>query len=754
MKDLLTPPPAPSSGPQSPRADVPKFEFRKYFYMVVRRLWLLVLCFFVSVSVMLVMMMRQQPEYTATTKVQLVRSLLALPQNLRQADMDAILGDYAQTQRAVILSTNVIQRAKDKLDLTPQEFGDKGASLSVDPGWQTAILNISVTSLDPHFCADYANAIADAYVEYKRAERSGSSQDTAQNLSDQARNLASQIESMEDELLAFVRENSVLGIKERGNQAAALFAQLSSQSAEYHTQRRLLETQQPLLSAASPEIVLATLDYGLSAQSLATPAATEAAATATSGEGDTLADNVENLIDHGLVQPPNWERLKRENALLEAQLVSYRKKWLDDHPYIQATLEKLRANEEAMDVETQFALKQYRAKLEALSIKEKAAKRVEGEWEEEALEIERKKTEYEGLQRKLDRAQRLYDLILNRLQEVDISAGIQLESVRILERALVPGSMNNPRNLQALFLAAIIGIGIGIALIVLLDFMDDSIRIPEDAVRALEVPFLGLVPMAHWKSDENGTYWVGRVDPSSGFAEAYRNIRSALLLSPGDPPPRIFSVISSVPKEGKTTSTANLGTSFAQTGRRILLVDMDLHRGSLHHVFGLQAGLGISDVLAGHATFDRVVQHTSVPGLDIVATGSFPENPAELVLRPAMQQFLHDAAEKYDLVFLDAPPVLAVSESTVIAALSDAVIMVIQGGRTSRKLARMSVHQLQVRGARIAGLVINNLDMLHAAHYGYSSYYSPYYTYDYRYEEEDDGTPPAAPASAPAPKKA
>ena len=750
MKDLLQPPTA-APAPAAPASDAPKFEFRKYFYMIVRRLWLLVLCFFISVSVMLVMMMKQEPEYTATAKVQLVRSVLSLPSNLRQADMETILGDYAQTQRSIILSTNVIDLAKSKLDLTPQEFGSKGGSISVNPGWQTAILNISVTSLDPHFCADYANAIAEAYIEYKRAERSGSSQDTAQNLSEQARNLAAQIEKMEDELLAFVRENSVLGIKERGNQAAALFAQLSSQSAEYHTQRRLLETQQPLLSSASPEIVLATLDYGLSAQALATPAAAEAAATADGpSAADTLADNVENLIDHGLIQPPNWEKLKRENALLEAQLVSYRKKWLDDHPYIQQTLEKLRANEEAMDVETQFALKQYRAKLEALSIKEKAAKRVESEWEEEALEIERKKTEYEGLQRKLDRAQRLYDLILNRLQEVDISAGIQLESVRILERALVPGSMNNPRNLQGLFLAAIIGLGIGIALIVLLDFMDDSIRIPEDAVKALDVPFLGLVPMAHWKRDENESYWIGKVDPSSGFAEAYRNIRSAILLSPDDPAPRIYSVISSVPKEGKTTTCANLGTCFAQTGRKILLVDMDLHRGSLHHPFGLQAGLGIADVLAGKATFEAVVQHTGVPGLDLVATGSFPENPAELVLRPAMQQFLREAAEKYDLVFLDAPPVLAVSESTVIGSIADAAILVVHGGHTSRKLVKMSLRQLQTRGARIAGLVINSLDMAHAAHYGYSSYYAPYYTYDYRYEEENaEGA-----ASSPAAKKA
>ena len=209
-------------------------------------------------------------------------------------------------------------------------------------------------------------------------------------------------------------------------------------------------------------------------------------------------------------------------------------------------------------------------------------------------------------------------------------------------------------------------------------------------------------------------------------------------------------MISSVPKEGKTTTCANLGTCFAQTGRKILLVDMDLHRGSLHHPFGLQAGIGIADVLAGKATLDAVVQHTGVPGLDLVATGSFPDNPAELMLRPAMQAFLREAAEKYDLVFLDAPPVLAVSESTVIGSIADAAILVVHGGHTSRKLVKMSLRQLETRGARIAGLVINSLDMAHAAHYGYSSYYAPYYTYDYRYEEEDDGTA----AASPAPKKA
>ena len=471
-------------------------DVRKYFYVVAKRLWLLLLCFMTAIVIMLVMMARQIPEYQAVAKIQLTRSV-ELPANLQQRDIEMILGDYAETQSNVIRSRDVIQRAKDKLGLTPQEFDAKFRGLAVYPVWQTAILAISVNGLEPAFCADYANAIADAYMEYKSLERSGSSQNTADNLSRQASDLAEKITKMEGDLLAFVRENSVVGIQERGNVAANLLAQLSKQSAEYRTQRMLLEAQQPLLTQAPDEVVLATLEYGL-------PAPTPAPAAA-AGEGEAPAEGAESLIEHGVVAPPHWDSLKRENAILEAQLVSYRKKYKDEHPLIQETQLKLQQNEDALKVEIQFALKQYYSQLEALNIKEKAARQVEQEWEEQALEIDRKQKEYEGLQRNLKRLQGLYDLIFNRLQEVDISAGIQMESVRILERAIAPGSPLKPRNLQSLFLAALIGLAIGLGLIFALEFMDDSLRYPEEVARNLGTPFLGLVPTAHWKQADDAS---------------------------------------------------------------------------------------------------------------------------------------------------------------------------------------------------------------------------------------------------------
>ncbi len=705
-------------------------DIRKYFYVIAKRLWLLLLCFMTAIVIMLVMMARQVPEYQATAKIQLRRSV-GLPASLQQQDMASILGDYAQTQRNIILSREVIQRARDILGLTGAEFAARYVGITVSPVWQTAIMNIRVTGLEPAFCADYANAVADAFLEFKELERADSSENTAVVLSQQADRLAEDIARKEAELLAFVRENSVVGIQQRGNVAANLLAQLSRQSAEYRTQRMLLEAQQPLLAQAPDEVVLATLEYGLPSPAFGPVAEGEA------------PEGAETILERGLVSMPQWGTLKRENATLEARLLAYRRKYRDAHPLIQQTLQRLEQNEEAIRVEIQFALKQYYSQLEALGIREQAAGRVEQQWEEQALDIDRKQKEYEGLQRSLGRMQRLYDLLINRLQEVDIAAGIQMESVRILERALTPGAPIKPRNLQSLFMAALIGLGVGVGLIFALEFMDDSIRYPEEIPRTMGIPCLGLVPTAHWKQDDDSSYWIAKVDSSSGFAEAYRNIRSALLMNPTGRSFKTLTITSSVPKEGKTTTSVNLATSFAQAGQKVLLVDADLHRGGVHRVFGLQAGRGLTDILNGRMSMPQVAQPTAIEGLDFIGTGAFPDNPAELVLRKSMKEFLSTASAEYDLVILDAPPILAVSESSVIASLTDCALLAIWSGRTSRKLVQVGIRQLQSRGAHLVGCVLNNLDLTRMGTYGAYSYYH-YYGYDYRYEED---RPPATPGA-------
>jgi capsular exopolysaccharide synthesis family protein len=754
MRDIIDTPPSGDTSPSAPpfnpqklagaAVDMAKtFDFRRYVYLIARRLWILLVCFAGAVGIMLFNMARQEPTFQAEARIQLTQPG-GIPANLLPKEKESVLGDYLYTQRQLILSRPVITLAKEKLGLSPAEFGQRYSGLDVQPLWQTAILYIRVSGTEPQFCADYANAVADAFVEYKSSERADSSQGTIVNLSQQADRLSSELTKMENDVLAFVRDNSVVGIEERGNVAAELLGNLSKQSAEFKTQRMLLEAQQPLLAQASDDAILTTLGYGISL-----PPAPENGPTPPA-DGNTpgaLEDSAENLIEHGIVQQANWYGLKRENAVLEAQLATYRKKYKDAHPIIQETLRKLQENEDALKVETQFALKQYYSQLEALTIKERAAKRVEQAWEEEALQIDRKQKEYESLMRNLKRSQGLYDLIFNRLKEIDISTGIQLESVRIIERALVPSSPVNPQNMQSLFLAAIIGLALGIGIIFLLDFMDDSIRYPEEAARILGAPFLGLIPTANWPKTDESSYLIHNVDATSGFAEAYRNVRSAILLNPAGKSLKTLCLTSAVPQEGKTTTSVNLAICFAQAGNKVLLVDADLHRGELHQRFHVNAGWGLTDILRGTRTAEEVTQQIAeVPHLDFIGTGAFPENAAELVMQPTMSKFLKEAEKRYDLVILDAPPVMVISESTVLASLADAVLFVVWSGRTSRKLVQTSVRQLLARGANILGVILNNLDLSRMSNYGYSSYYH-YYGYDYRYASNRSSNPPkAAPA--------
>lgn len=726
------------SGDEEPKG----FEFRRYLFVIARRWWLLLACFFAAVMVSLVMIIQQEPMYEASVKIQLTRPR-DLPSNLQQRDIDAIVGDYVLTERNVILNSEELRTmAKERLGLSEEVFGQQGFEVGVDKMWDTAILVVRVRGKEPQPCADYANSLADAYVAYKSSLRTDRSKDTVATLSEQAQTLSDQISAMEDKLMQFRRENGLAAMEELGNPSAEALAKLSRTAMGYRIERMLLEEQQPMLANASDEVVLAALEYGLGGgAALAAPTLAATGEAAPGAMALAAAGAVDGAVAEGLMvqdtgMPPRWEELKRENALLKARLETYRTKYKEKHPAIVETLQKLQENMEALQVEKQFALGQYYSQLEALSIKERGATQVEKRLADQAEEVDRKRNEYASLARNLKRLTSLYDVIFNRLQEIDIAASIQLESVVVLERAKVPSAPVNPRRLQTLFMSALIGLAVGIALILLLDFMDDTLRYPEDAVKALWAPFLGMVPGAHWESKDSGDYWVAKVDASSSYAEAYRNIRSAILLSEAGATCKSLCVVSSVPEEGKTTTCANLATSFALAGKRVLVVDTDLHRGKLHKMFGLAAGVGLSDVVQGRMKWPDVVQKTDVDRLDFIATGRFPENPSEMLMRPALRQFLEEVEQHYDLVMFDAPPVLAVSETAVLAALADAFLLVVLAGRTSRKLVKVALRQLETRGANMLGTVLNNFDLVKVSNYGAYSYYYHYYGYDYTYEDD------------------
>jgi capsular exopolysaccharide synthesis family protein len=577
-------------------------------------------------------------------------------------------------------------------------------------------------------------------LDFKAEERMTTAQSTVVSLTQQANRIRDELQRAEARVTSFERENRIIAISERGNIAADNLAKLSAQAADFRTRKLLLESQQPFLTESSDEVILSTLASGSMPMmsSMRRPIVMmgdqmEAMAGAGGPRGP------ESLIEMGIIERPGWVEVSRRKARLESELSDLRTRFRDTHPDIQRVLRSIRDAERDLDVELQFALKQYYSDLESLDIQYRAARRAEMAWEEEALTVARKAKEYETLQRSVTRLRDLYSTVFNRLKEVDITIGIEPETVQILDRARPATSPTAQRNIGSIFFAGLVGLGIGIGLVFGLEFIDDSIRYPDEVTKGLGLPFFGVVPSANWDPNDLRTHMLSNLDSKSGLAEAYRNIRSSLLFSGPKKDHQVLVFTSAVPKEGKTTTSLNMSVSLSQAGGRVLLVDADMRRGELHKFFGLEGGRGLSDILTGQAKPESVIQRTGLANLDLIATGPFPSNPAELMLRPELQNFIQFARRSYEHIIFDCPPMMAVSESAIIAAQVDGVVFVVWAGQTSRRLSQMSLQILRERGANLLGCILNNLEFGRVGYYYYSTYYG-YYDYDYRYEDNRESS--------------
>ncbi len=745
MKEMITPPnqlQQPGAVPAGPggAGGAKKFniiDVKQYFHIIVKRIWLVALCFVIALGVMVVMLLKEVPTYQATTNLLMTRGI-RLPVQQREVDYERG-ADFFQTQVRLINSGLVMGRARERLGRPTSEIRELLVSVRVSPIVRTSMLQISVTSYDPVFSAEFANAIAEEYLEFKAEERMTTAQSTVISLTQQANRIRDELQRAEARVTAYERENRLVAIAQRGNIAADNLAGLSAQAAGFRTQKLLLEAQQPLMAESSDEVILSMLSAHMSPMasgvrpSLAELGGGQSARGAREEGQMMVARGPEALLDMGIISRPSWLEISRRKARLEAELGELRTRFRDAHPDIQQVLRRIKDAERELDVELQFALRQYYSDLEALDIRYRAAKRAEMAWEEEAILMDRKAKEYQTLQRGVDRLRGLYSTVFNRLKEVDITIGIEPETVQILDRARPPSSATSPLQVNSIFLAGLIGLGIGLGLVFGLEFIDDSIRYPDEVTKGLGLPFFGVIPSANWDPNDLRSHMLSNLDQKSGLAEAYRNIRSAFLFSGSKADHRVMVVTSAVPKEGKTTSCLNISVSLAQAGSRILLVDGDMRRGELHKFFGLEGGRGLSDVLTGQAKPESVIQRTGISNLDMIATGPFPPNPAELMLRPELRGLLEFAKRSYDHIFFDCPPVMAVSEAGILASQVDGVIFVVWAGQTSRRLSQLSVQVLRERGANILGCVLNNLEFGRVGYYYYSTYYG-YYDYDYRYE--------------------
>src|SRR5947208_12815333 len=359
---------------------------------------------------------------------------------------------------------------------------------------------------------------------------------------------------------------------------------------------------------------------------------------------------------------------------------------------------------------------------------------------QEANKLNESAIEYSLLKRDVETNRTLYEGLLEKLKEAGVTAGLRSNNIRPVDEARVPmypAEPNVPRNLDfALALGLITGIGLAF----LLEGVDNTVRTPEQAQAISALPSLGIIPMgSKAPTESNGRQrlslasskepveLVTQSRPQSQMAESYRALRTSLLLTSIGAPPKVILVTSALPQEGKTTTSINTAIVLAQKGTRVLLIDADLRRPSIHKTLGMGPKIGLSNVLTGNAPLQQAIVRSNVlPSLFVLPAGPPPPNPAELVASSNMRDVLAELREQYDHIIVDTPPTLSVTDAVVLSTRADAVVLVIRSGQTTKPALRRSRDILAQVNARVAGVLLNAVDLDSPDYYYYYEYQGKY----------------------------
>jgi len=351
----------------------------------------------------------------------------------------------------------------------------------------------------------------------------------------------------------------------------------------------------------------------------------------------------------------------------------------------------------------------------------------------EVNDIAEKSIQYNILKREVDTNKQLYDGLLQRLKEAQVSAGLKASNIRIVDAAEVPRRPVRPRVVLNLGIGFILGLGLGIGLAFFQDYLDKSLKTPDEVETLLRLPSLGVIPAfaALGAGKASGTGLMSRrgaatpmapaVQTSPASIEAFRSLRTSILLS-ANPVPKLILITSAFPGEGKTSTTVNLGATLASLGSRVVVVDCDMRRPACHRSTGVENKPGFVQCLTGHVDLaEALLPVPGVENLSVIPCGPIPPNPAEILSSPMAGELFQRLRSQFEYVLVDSPPLLSVADSRILSTLTDAVVLVVRAYETSYDVVRRARALLYGAGARILGVALNNVDFRRDG-YGYDYY--------------------------------
>lgn len=434
-------------------------------------------------------------------------------------------------------------------------------------------------------------------------------------------------------------------------------------------------------------------------------------------------DTFPAILTNGFIQQQKGElaRLQREQAQLSEKLG-------DKHPDMQNVAAAIQISQSRLAAEIAKVVQSVRSEYQAALAQETSLQAALNQQKSEALSMNRKAIDYGVLERDVDSSRQIYQSLMQRAKETGVAGELRNSVIRVVDPAERPRGPISPRVRSTLWLGFFGGILFACALVFFFEYVDARIKTPDHIQAHLGLPNLAMLPLV---SQSSGGYpLVGHAVPAN-FGEACRAMRTNVLFSTPQEASRSLMVTSTGPGEGKSVTAANLAASFAQAGERVLLIDADMRKPKAHEIFDLPQEPGLSNLLVGQAKASETVRKTETPGLWVLPAGRIPPNPAELIGSTRFRDFTNSLKPHFDWVIIDSPPVMAVTDASLVAHHVSGVVFVVGADMTSRHAALRAVEQLERVQARFVGSVLNRVDLERNAYY-YSHYYRREYASYYQ----------------------
>jgi polysaccharide biosynthesis transport protein len=719
---------------------------REYLRVLIKRKWLVISCIVGIFAVVAIASLRQTPIYEAAGQIVINKAdsnLVMFKDSMPVVDYydPSDLDTEVRILQSDLLALQVIRQLN--LDKRP-EFGGHGdqsvQNLVADPlqndsarvssllgafkgGLRVALIpntrliEIHYISTDPQLAANVVNTLAATYVEQNFKTKFESTMQASDWLSKQLVDLQMKVETSQEKLVQYQKQHEILGNDEKQNITTEKLDEINRELTAAESDRMGKEAIYRQTQSSDPEVVRAAI----------------IADAAGGGGGSHLLDG-----------------LREQQAALKIQIAEQSTQFGPSYPKVVQLNTQLKEIDHQLQQEIDKSVDHLRGQYLAALQRENLLRDSFDRQKQEANKLNESAIEYSLLKREVESNRTLYEGLLEKLKEAGVTAGLRSNNFRITNPARVPQSPIEPNIPRNLAFALVLGVISGVGLAFLLENMDNTVRTPEQAQALAALPSLGMIPLGSKTSGHNSTIgrlaltaskeaveMVTQVRPQSQMAESYRALRTSLLLSNLGAPPKVIMVTSARPQEGKTTTSINTAIVLAQKGVRVLLIDADLRRPSVHKTLGMGPRSGLSNVLTGSANVQQAISASPIlPNLWILPAGTPPPNPAELLASSNMKDLIDGLRDQYDHIVIDTPPTLSVTDAVVLSSRADATILVIRSGQTTKQALRRSRDILMQVNAHVAGVLLNAVDLTSPDYYYYYEYQGKYTHY---YQEEPLG---------------